>query len=185
MAPREIDEDDRSVSVMRWRPGWFRVTFGYLGLELLVGCSLDAAGYVAIDDLVVRGNELAAADLRRIPLGRVLAALSNKPCMDWITQRAEPDPVWDELYDVPEGPGLSETNRAIAMPALPGRPDRSDPDRFYRMVAEVYRWRAERSSKPALLMAEQADVPVATARRWIAEARRRGHLAPGSRGRAL
>lgn len=65
-----------------------------------------------------------------------------------------------------------------------GRPDGSDPDGFYRRFAEAYRSAATESSKPAVILALENEVPVGTVHRWSKEARRRGHLAPGTRGRA-
>jgi hypothetical protein len=65
-----------------------------------------------------------------------------------------------------------------------GRPDGKDPDRFYRRFAEAYRSAATESNKPAVVIAEENGVPVETVRRWTKEARRRGHLARGTKGRA-
>ena len=70
--------------------------------------------------------------------------------------------------------------RAITLP----RPDGSDPATFYRSVADAYNATVLHSSHPARLMAEQAQVPVGTVHRWIAEARRRGFLPPARKGRA-
>jgi len=70
-----------------------------------------------------------------------------------------------------------------AVPRL-SRPDGSDPDAFYRGVAEAYNAAVARTDKPAKLLANQADVPVPTVHRWIAEARRRGFLPPARRGKA-
>lgn len=64
------------------------------------------------------------------------------------------------------------------------RPDGLDPNFFYRQVAEAYTDTLRRTSSIAPALAEEAGVPVATVRRWIQEARRRGFLAPARRGRA-
>jgi hypothetical protein len=63
------------------------------------------------------------------------------------------------------------------------RPDGTDPERFYRLVAEAYREYAEETRAVAHRIAEEADVPVTTAHRWIREARARGFLPPGRKGR--
>lgn len=64
------------------------------------------------------------------------------------------------------------------------RPDGSDPDAFYRAVAETYNATIPHSHRPAHVIAEASEVPVGTAHRWIAEARRRGFLPPGKKGAA-
>jgi hypothetical protein len=64
------------------------------------------------------------------------------------------------------------------------RPDGKNPDAFYAEVAQAYREYINNSNRPAVFIAEEAGVPVATARRWISEARRRGALPPGEQGRA-
>ena len=63
------------------------------------------------------------------------------------------------------------------------RPDRSDPDGFYRQVADAYRDVVKSTSKVAVVLAEEADVPVGTVHRWILEARRRGFLPTARQGR--
>lgn len=65
------------------------------------------------------------------------------------------------------------------------RPDRAgDPDTFYARVAWAYAEYVAQSRAPAVAIAEEAKVPVGTARRWINEARRRGKLRPGRQGKA-
>lgn len=65
---------------------------------------------------------------------------------------------------------------------LLGRPDGGDG--FYERVAAAYRSATETSDTPAVVLAGENDVPVETMRRWIKEARRRGLLEPGRKGRA-
>jgi len=67
-----------------------------------------------------------------------------------------------------------------------GRPDAAkDRDAFYQAVAFQYRSAATESGRPAMVLAEENGVPVETVRRWVKEARRRGHLSPGRKGRAI
>lgn len=58
------------------------------------------------------------------------------------------------------------------------------PDSFYRKVAELYGFLAGRSRSPAAEIAQANGLPVTTVHRWVKEARRRGFLPPGRRGRA-
>jgi hypothetical protein len=57
------------------------------------------------------------------------------------------------------------------------------PDAFYAAVADAYRFLAMASTRPAVELADANNVPATTSRRWIKEARRRGLLAPGQKGR--
>lgn len=67
-----------------------------------------------------------------------------------------------------------------------GRPDAArDRDGFYQAVAIQYRSAATESGRPAMVLAEENEVPVETVRRWVKEARRRGHLSAGRKGRAI
>jgi len=76
--------------------------------------------------------------------------------------------------------------RDIPRPLKPlTRPDGRDPDGFYQTVAEHYRWHVAQSPAPAVHMALEAGVPVTTVHRWVREARLRGMLPPGIRGKAL
>jgi hypothetical protein len=64
------------------------------------------------------------------------------------------------------------------------RPDGSNPDAFYKQVAEAYRDVLPTTNKVAKVLAEEANVPVGTVHRWILEARRRGFLPSARQGRA-
>lgn len=79
----------------------------------------------------------------------------------------------------PELPDLP----AVERPRLT-RPDGTDPDGFAARVAAAYREYAPQTRAPALKIAEEAGVPVATVRSWIREARRRGKLPQGHKGKA-
>jgi len=64
------------------------------------------------------------------------------------------------------------------------RPDGTDPDGFYALVALAYAEYAPQTRAPAVEISKEAGVPVGTARNWIKEARRRGKLRPGRKGKA-
>lgn len=57
-------------------------------------------------------------------------------------------------------------------------------DEFLSVVGEAYRWLANANMKPSPSIANMAGVPVATARHWIYQARKRGIMPPGRPGRA-
>lgn len=62
------------------------------------------------------------------------------------------------------------------------RPDGTDG--FYRLVATTYNEYAEETRAPGREIADEFDVPITTAHRWVREARRRGFLPPGRKGAA-
>lgn len=57
------------------------------------------------------------------------------------------------------------------------RPTGRDTGDFYQRVADAYSEVRARTYAVAPALAEEADVPVRTVHRWIAEARRRGLIA--------
>lgn len=63
------------------------------------------------------------------------------------------------------------------------RPDGTDPDGFAEKVAAAYREYAIQTRAPAVEIAKEAGVPVGTVRGWIREARRRGKLPHGQKGK--
>ncbi|MFE9481454.1 hypothetical protein ACFYNM_22960 [Streptomyces spororaveus] len=72
-----------------------------------------------------------------------------------------------------------------ARPPALTRPDGRITDEFLRQLADTYRWLvASGDTAPATSIAEETSAPVATVRRWVVNARQRGHLAPGRPGRA-
>lgn len=78
---------------------------------------------------------------------------------------------------------LTAAQRKAQDPHKPlSRPDGSNPDGFYRQVAEAYRDVLQTTPKVAKALAEEADVPVGTVHRWVMESRRRGFLPPGPPG---
>lgn len=56
-------------------------------------------------------------------------------------------------------------------------------DDFYRAVAGVYEALTRVTNSPAVVIADANGVPVTTAHRWIKEARKRGFLPPGHKGK--
>jgi hypothetical protein len=136
--------------------------------------------------LVVEGRNLTTEKLRSIPLGHLETLATTNP----------------EFSPHPEGPPQSEMSEAVdafvkaSNRSILGlihrrqhrkpltRPDGSNPDAFYQQVADAYRDVVQDTRKVAVVLAEEANVPVATVHRWILESRRRGFLQPARQGRA-
>lgn len=149
-----------------------------------------------VTNVLIHGPHVTSDVLRQIPVARV-EALAN---LADATRRAD-DPSADAgivMFADTLSIGRSDDELTLgklrsrepkAAPKAPerlqlARPDGSDPDAFYRDVARAYSSAAQESRRPAAVLAEEAGVPVTTVHRWIREARRRGFLGPGSKGRA-
>jgi len=65
------------------------------------------------------------------------------------------------------------------------RPGPRSNEDFYTEVVVAYRHYVQHSNKPAVEIAAEAGVPVATTRRWINHARQLGLLEKGEVGRAI
>jgi hypothetical protein len=78
------------------------------------------------------------------------------------------------------GPLIAPHRRGAALGEIPPG---AKPDWFYQRLAALYSNLALRSNRPAVLLAERNEVPVTTVHRWVKEARRRGFLPPGQKGR--
>lgn len=150
-----------------------------------------------ITDVYVHGDGITASELQAVPLTQLDLAMNLLGAADpRVMARAASDLGQAVLADPEREPSLASLReRAEGAPAgLPApsggprvkltRPDGTDPDGFAARVAAAYREYAPQTRAPALMIAEEAGVPVATARSWIREARRRGKLPQGHRGRA-
>jgi hypothetical protein len=109
--------------------------------------------------------------LRQLPITELEAHANYRPLE---VENPTPDP------HPPAGPLLIPHARgSILLNVPPG----AKPDRFYQRLAALYSSLALRSNRPAVLLAERNGVPVTTVHRWVKEARRRGFLPPGQKGR--
>jgi hypothetical protein len=173
--------------------GWMRINFPVLDAHLLhvptvLIKTVERDGRRVITRLVVAADQVDSTVMKALPTGR-LEGLANVP---WIRERLErtdkeADQLGKALERLLSGPPsgiLEEAQVSGSQRAALGRPDGSDPDGFYRNVAAAYNEALTRTSAPAPVLAAEAGVPVPTARRWIAEARRRGLLPRARKGRA-
>ena len=168
----------------RSSPGWFRVTLDDGDVQVFVGGVLGDDGKPVITGLALLGEQLSPGDLRRIPLGRLQAALGTPRRREWLTTTEHhPNPL-RELQEVADDPPDQLFRRNDQRPRLK-RPDGTDPSSFYGQVANAYRQYIQHSNRPASAAISTAGVPVSTARRWINHARELGLLEKGQRGRAI
>lgn len=152
-----------------------------------------------VTDVYVHGPQVTATMLVEVPVSQVdllmnLAAGwdSSTIAETWKARGQAAEDEWPENAE----PTLAELRERArgALDRLPAvqrpervkltRPDGSDPDGFAERVAAAYIQYALVSRAPAVEIAAEADVPVATARSWIREARRRGKLPAGRKGKA-
>jgi hypothetical protein len=57
------------------------------------------------------------------------------------------------------------------------------PAEFFSAIADAYRWLSARGMAPGPALSEHFEVPLSTAHGWIKQARRRGLLPPGRKGK--
>jgi hypothetical protein len=141
--------------------------------------------------VAVIGRKLTADKLRTIPLGHIETLARANPEFSPHPEGPPQHPI-SEKFDEFSRQEVSRhlMARATAKAYRPephkplSRPNGSDPDAFYREVAEAYRDVVQDHRNVAVVLAEEANVPVGTVHRWIMEARRRGFLPPARKGRA-
>ncbi len=159
-------------------------------------------GRMVADQILITAPEITADLLRQVKPARVLAsvaktlaAAASLTASSSVSASATVIPATVEASVTAPTPETVTTLEELTSRVPPrkrkpsrrkplGRPDGSDPDGFYYLVATAYLSAAEESRKPAVLLAEESGVPVESVRRWIKESRRRGLLGVATRGRA-
>lgn len=139
----------------------------------------DAGRWEPVELRLDAGRPLDSTMLRRLPV-TAMETLANSLWREQLASRLHerpPDPGWRPA-SLPMGKLWQPEGRTKLKPR-PG----PKPDWFYKRVAVAYSSRAARSNRPAKEMAEANNVPVTTVHRWVKEARRRGFLPPGQKGR--
>jgi hypothetical protein len=165
-----------------------------------VGCAVDDAApfYVrfALDEHgrlspvelhLAPGATITTVVLQRLPLVDLELDVNEGPARQPLLDRLEgeaPDPVAALAATMPK-PAPRAPVRLVTSAVLVQPDKRPHPDSFYQGVARLYRRLARETRRPAVVIAEANHVPVTTAHRWIKEARRRGHLPPGQKGRRV
>jgi hypothetical protein len=132
------------------------------------------------------GSERIDTDqLRRLSPARIEASLNTPPSKALILEHLGKAPGPKE----PRGPAertpmvRGKTSVHVLGEGLRPPPGRPRPDSFYQDVANEYLLAASVNAGPAVVLATAAEVPVSTMHGWIKEARRRGFLPPGQKGR--
>ncbi|MEV6833595.1 hypothetical protein AB0N17_03530 [Streptomyces sp. NPDC051133] len=181
--------------------GWLEVSVPDVVPRILIK-AVEKDGRWVVGNLVVVSDALDSATLKSIPIARIESLLNTRTVGAALTARrsgvAGPD--WLPSHEAEFGQlddalarYLANSKRPDSSPSASGvtsqreplsRPDGSDPDSFYRQVAETYNDAVRETSAPAKVLAEEAGVPTTTVHRWIFEARRRGFLPPARKGRA-
>ncbi|MGE4164029.1 MAG: hypothetical protein AB7G23_20065 [Vicinamibacterales bacterium] len=137
-------------------------------------------------ELIEPGLAVAGPDLERAA-AYFATTFGRRARADWVR-----DMLWSQIpaSGIPQPPMPSRVaDLTVASPdgedlllEIPER--RPFGDAFYRSVAEVYRRAAALHRGPAAVLAEANGVPVSSVHSWVKEARRRGFLPAGIRGRA-
>ena len=197
-------DDDQPAGASGWyvaADGWVSVPGPDERTALRVRIQPAAGGRFVITDMLLSGRKLTADLLRQVQLSRIEAIFNlyadtlEAQTGSYVTAA---DGELDKLLavdalktgrpddDLTVGELRRRTPRVLpAEQRTPlTRPDGSDPDGYYRRVAAAYRSAATQSSRPAMVLAAEAGVPVTSVHRWVREARRRGFLPPAEKGKA-
>ncbi|NUV60647.1 hypothetical protein [Streptomyces sp. CAI-85] len=182
-------------------PGWFEVAFPDVVPRILIK-AVEKDGRWVVGNLILVSEALDSAALKSIPIARIESLLNTRTVTAALFARQSgatqgppegvtPFRAESEQLDTALSTYLDRSPRPSFPPpeAAPqreplARPDGTDPDAFYRRVAEVYNDAVRETAAPAKVLAEEAGVPTTTVHRWIFEARRRGFLPPARKGRA-
>jgi hypothetical protein len=190
----------RFAAIVPQPGGWVFVRF--IGTEFapyapvaVVAKTAERDGRRVITALIVVAERVSSTVVKALPIGRVESLLNTPAIREQIEAAGDRHETLDALLEAEIGWDADTPTFTHRVQYVPGqrlvppreplhRPDRSDPEGFYRRVADAYNETLATTSAPAPVLVAEAGVPVPTARRWIAEARRRGLLPPGRQGRA-
>lgn len=183
-----------------WHPAHVWIQYGTQGWVRVNGLEVVAFAHTTLDEgrrildtLIIDANPWApgvtSAVLRAFPTARLEAMVNTPESLRLLAERDDRDPKKDPIHSAIhdlDSKDFYPIDTPYALEEVPrlARPDGTDPDGFYRQVAEAYNAALRDSMKPAAVLAELAGVPVPTVHRWILEARRRGFLPPARKGRA-
>jgi hypothetical protein len=150
----------------RERGGWRSWDIPGLSASVRTHVAWDEGGRPVIKELRISGDDLTGDQLSRLPVRQMVATLLAQ------------DTRGDVVIDVSQ----EAADKYVRGEYLLGRPPRTDGDKFYGLVALTYIGLAAITPAPSAWIAATEDVPIATVRRWIVEARRRNLLPPARKG---
>lgn len=144
-------------------------------------------GRWVVTGILIEGGRITSDTLRQIQPARIEAAISAAGIRLEAVEDLDDALTLGDLRDAHLRHlvgGVNVTAPAAEHPEQEslGRPDGTDA--WYQRFAERYRAAVAVTRSPAVLLATEAGAPVSAVHRWVAEARRRGHLPPGRRGSA-
>lgn len=165
-------------NVRRFRQGQ-QMTYMALSEKLdITGCHIPVLGLRRVergDRRVEVGELVAFADVFGVEPARLLEPFDCPQC-----HGAPPTGFTCRTCGAPEVETSAPNGSSIVLAA----PRRNLTDGFLKELAEVYMEAIAQGIYPAPLIADQTGAPVATCRRWVAMARKRGFLPEGTQGRA-
>lgn len=179
------DDPDQAVGVSAVEKAHWMIWRSSEGLQVRLALGLGddritvTQVWLSIDPEADRDEPVTAADLREIPLGRIVA-LINSPVTATAIQTSFG--YFPENHPrLPLGPEYEyDPDQAYR---LEGAELKRREDSFYTGVALAWATAVARGSKePAALIAEANNVPRSTVYGWVREARRRGVMAPSGQG---
>jgi hypothetical protein len=163
-----------------------------------VGCAVDDAAPFYVRFALDEQGRLTPVELHLAPGATITTlVLGRLPLVD-LDLEVNEGPIRQLLVDRlnEKAPDLSAALAATVPKPKPRAPvrlvtsallvqphKRPYADEFYQAVARLYRRLARETNRPAVVIAEANSVPLTTAHRWVKEARERGHLPPGQKGR--
>jgi hypothetical protein len=131
-------------------------------------------GRLTVTGVQVQRSQGVRADDLKVPVERLEAALAAQFRSDRERVSRKLTAAWESTRQAP-------TRRELRVRTPKGG---RYPDQFYAAVAALYMRLVAAGEQPTPAIAEANDLPETTVHRWIREARRRGFLPPGQRGRA-
>ncbi len=134
-------------------------------------------------------GRIDSAALRRLPVASLTALVNAPGRREEVTGRLDAPGRPTGLVALADAElqaqvaGLVELAGVVDGRLGPVPRGRGKPDAFYRRVADAYLGLAVESNRPAATIAAVNRVPVSSVHGWVKEARRRGFLPPGQKGR--
>jgi hypothetical protein len=151
----------------------------------------DQDGRLALFEVLMTGRPITTDTFRQLRIGAIERQVNGRGTAEAIRRRmalVSPDPRGDLERSFGKRRKLDrKSTLPIELPNAKLPPRASGTrygDDFYRAVADVYAALAEVVAAPVNVMQEANNVDKTTIYEWIKQARARGYLPPGRRGKA-